>query len=200
MKTAKLFLSGMYLHLVLSIAVPLGILCFSADRGWNSASIGIFLFYLFMIVVIQLIGWMCVAMAAKAYRHGESALLRRSLKILKLYSIPFYVLNFSYSCLAWFVLIGASRGILFLLVPIPVLVTCMMIFQSGCVGICYVMCLRRQPENRGKPSGIHYLLQLISVLDVVSTVMLLRRYPGDANLSNPMASMEMFCEKSVVKK
>lgn len=175
MKSAKIFLAGMYLHLVLSIGVPIGILLFSQD-GWNGLSIGLLLFYLAVILAVQIAGWICVVLAAAAYRQKKGDELRKGWKLLKLSSIPFYILNFAYSCLAWMALIGGSRGIMVIFLPIPIFITCLMVFQSGCVGICYVMYLRGQPENGGKPSRIHYLLQLVSVLDIVSTVVLLRAY------------------------
>lgn len=179
-KSAKLFLSGMYLHLLLSFAVPMGIMHLCSD-GWNSAGIGLLVFYAVMICAVNISGWVCAGMAIYAYRRGKSEELRRSLKLLKLGSIPFYLLNFAYSFAVWGLLVGASRGMMFFLVPIPVFITCLMIFQSGCVGICYVKCLRNQPENGLKPSGVHYIMQLVSVLDIISTAVILRKYKRGSN-------------------
>ena len=95
---------------------------------------------------------------------------------MKLRSIPFYIVNFIYSFLVWFVLIGASRGILVLLAPIPVIVTCSMVVQSGIYGICVILALRKMPEYGGRPTAVHYVLQLMSVLDLISTVVILKRY------------------------
>lgn len=133
-KLAKIFLMGMYLHLVLSIAVPLGMFYFG-DNGWNAEVMGLFVFYLAMAVMVHIAGWACVVAAVMAYRQNEADKLRQSWKRLKLWSIPFYVLNFLYSFLVWFVLVGASRGVMILLVPLPVIFTCILIVQSGCVGI-----------------------------------------------------------------
>lgn len=176
MKTAKLFLTGMYVHLILSAVIPIGIL--SAGE-WNHISYGLFFFYLFMIGVIQLTGWICAGCSIAAYRKGYGEKLKKSVKILKLYSIPFYLLNFIVSFVYWFFILAGSRGILFFLIPIPVAITCLMIFQTGCVGICYIMYLRKRPKNRRKPSGIHYLMQLISVLDVISTIYVFHKYAAD---------------------
>lgn len=175
-RSAKIFLIGMYLHLILSIAVPAGILYFS-DGGWNGIGIGLLVFYLLMIAAVQITGWVCVAMGVIACRRNKAAELRQSWKLLKLWSIPFYVLNFIYSYLAWFVLVGASRGILLILVPIPIMLTCLMVVQSGCVGVCYILLLRKRDGYR--PSGIHYVLQLLSVVDVISTIILLKSSKED---------------------
>lgn len=175
MKSAKLFLGGMYFHLVLSMIVPFGML-YLLNMEWVSLSMGLFIFYLAMIAVVHITGWVCVTMAATAYRQAQAEKLRHGWKLLKLWSIPFYVMNFLYSCFIWFILVGASRGILIFWVPIPIFITYVLIFQSSCVGIFYIKHLREQPENHGKPSGIHYVLQLVPVLDVVSTIIILRKY------------------------
>jgi len=174
-KSAKVFLAGMYVHLFLSVLIPVIVLFFCKD-SWNVLGIGVLLFYLAMISTVHIAGWVCVVRAVNAYHHNQADRLRSGWRLLKLYAIPFYVLNFLYSFLVWFVLIGASRGIMALLVPIPIIITCSMIFQSGCVGICYIMHLRDTAENGSKPSKIHYLLQILGVLDVISTVFLLCRY------------------------
>lgn len=163
----------MYLHLALSAVTPIGILL---TGEWNIVSYGLFFFYLLMIVVMQLIGWICVGCSAAAYRGGYGETLKKSVKLLKLYSIPFYLLNFMVSFVYWFFILAGSRGILFFLLPIPIAITCLIIFQTGCVGICYIMYLRKQPGNQRKPSGIHYVMQLISILDVISTIYIFRKY------------------------
>ena len=172
-KLAKIFLTGMYLHLVLSIAVPVGMLYFG-DGGWNVTVVGLFAFYLAMAALVHIAGWGCVVAAVTAYRRNEADKLRQSWKWLKLWSIPFYVLNFLYSFFVWFVLVGASRGIMIVLVPIPVIFTCLLIVQSGCVGICYIMLLRK--ECRKPPSGVYYVLQLLSVIDIFDTIFVLKNY------------------------
>ncbi|MBS4959902.1 MAG: hypothetical protein KHZ62_03665 [Clostridiales bacterium] len=179
MKSAKLFLFGMYMHLVLSIAVPVGILHWCI-KGWNAVGIGLFFLYLATAILIQIEGWVCVGSAVAAYRLNRIHQLRASLKQLKLYSIPFYLFNFIYSFFVWFILIGSSRGILFFLVPIPIFFTCLMIVQSGCIGICYIRYLRQQTDNRKKPSIVHYILQLISIFDVFSTIYLLINFKEES--------------------
>lgn len=191
MKTAKLFLTGMYLHLILSAVTPIGIIL---AGEWNLVSYGLFFFYLLMIGVMQLTGWICAGCSVAAYRRGDGVKLRKSVKILKLYSIPFYLLNFIISFVYWFFILAGSRGILFFLIPIPIAITCLIIFQTGCVGICYIMYLRKQPENHKKPSGIHYLMQLVSVLDVISTIYIFRKYPQQAREQQAELSVKTSCD------
>ncbi len=167
MKSAKLFLAGMYLHLALSVAVPLTI---PFAGKWGD---GLFVFYLLFIGISQLLGWMAVAMAARAGGRGETALVLRAWKLLKLGSIPFFVLNFLYSVAVWFLMVAASRGIFLIFVPIPVAITCFFILETGCVGCVAVKMLRRQPPP--VPGKIHFVLQLLPVADVIDTLVLLHR-------------------------
>lgn len=181
MRSARIFLVGMYIHLFLSIVVPIGMILLK-DRCWSSVGIGLFLGYLLMIGAVHLTGWISAGMAVSAYRSGEWEMLIKGWKLLKLSSIPFYILNFIYSLLAWIMLIGASRGLLIFLVPIPVFLTCSMIVQSGIYGICVVRYLRRTAKcgsasgAGGNLSAVHYVLQLVSMLDIVSTIMIVKRY------------------------
>lgn len=179
MKSAKVFLTGMYLHLVLSTITPIVILLIGE---WNVLSYGHSFFYLLMIGAMHLAGWFCVGCSIDVYRRGYGEKLKKSVKLLKLYSIPFYFLNFIVSFVYWFFILAGSRGILFFLLPIPFAITCLCIFQTGCVGICYIMYLRKQAGNQKKPSRIHYLMQLISVLDVISTIYIFRKYAADEQM------------------
>lgn len=176
MKSANVFLWAMYLHLLFCIGVPVGIFILCMEDGWNAAGVGLLLLYWLETVAVQIIGWVCAAMAVVAYRQEKWEELLKAWKQLKLKTIPFYVVNFLYSFLIWFILVGASRGIMILLVPVPIIYTCTMIVQSGCVGICYIKHLRRHREDGKKPSGIHYVWQLLAVFDIISTVVTLKTY------------------------
>ena len=160
----------MYLHLALSVAVPLAIL-FAGE--WTAFGEGLFAFYLFFIGVSQLLGWVAVALAARAGGRGETDRVLRAWRLLKLGSVPFFVLNFLYSVAVWFLIVAASRGIFLIFVPIPIAITCFFILETGCVGCVAVKALRRQPPP--VPGKVHYFLQLLPVADVVSTLLLLHR-------------------------
>ena len=178
MKSAKVFLFGMYLHLFLSIAVPIIIIL---RDGWNGLTVALFLFYLFMIFCVGIAGWVCVIAAADAYKKGNDIFLKNGLKLLKIYSIPFYILNFAYSYIAWLSLIGASRGLMALLLPLPVCITCTMIFQSGILGCFYIKRLRKKADTSKKPHRIHYFLQILPLFDVLSSIIILK----NCNSSEP---------------
>lgn len=178
MKSAVLFLTGMYVHIVLSIAVPIGVF-FAARYEHGGISFLLLAGYFLMVGAVHFLGWISAGMAICAYRSGDYGKLIQGWKLLKLRSVPFYILNFLYSFIIWFVLIGASRGILVLFVSIPVFFTCSMIVQSGIFGVCVVRYLSRLPGYEKRLAWIHYILQLISVLDLISTILILKKYPAD---------------------
>ena len=131
MKTAKLFLAGMYIHLVLSVAAPIGILYLGwGGAGWGRSNSMLLLVYLLAIGMVQLLGWISVGAAVSAYRRNDMACLLSGWRTLKLGAIPFYILNFLWSVLAWGAIAAASRGIFLLLVPIPIGITWLMVIQS----------------------------------------------------------------------
>lgn len=183
MKSARIFLAGMYFHLILSVIVPIGVL-WMTGKGSGVGAIGLFLLYLLMVAAVHVAGWICAGMAIAAYKKGEPDKLKKAARLLKLGSIPFYILNFIYCFMVYGVLLGASRGMLFFIVPIPIFFTCMLIVESGVVGICYVMWLRKYPQNGKRPWAVHYFLQLISVLDMISTIVLLIKYRKKADNGN----------------
>lgn len=186
MKSAKIFLAGMYIHLLLSILIP-GLAIVLAAFFWTDTLAILFdfliLFYLLMIGIVHILGWISAGFAVCAYQAGEYEKLRRGWTVLKIWSVPFYILNFLYSFIVWGTLVGASRGILVILVPIPIFITCSMVVQSGFHGICYVMFLRKRPAIHKRPSEVHYAFQLVPMLDILSTIILLRKYPAADILS-----------------
>lgn len=156
---------------------------------WNTFGTLFFCFYLFMIAVVVIMGWITVIMAFLANKNQKYDALKKAWKLLKLGSIPFYIVNFFYSFFVWFVLVAASRGIFIIFVPIPIILTCTFIFQSGCVSAFYINSLRynimmntpNSPYLYQNISSIHYFLQFIPVADVISTFLILdkcKRYDG----------------------
>lgn len=175
MKTAKLFLAGMYGHLVLSVIAPIGILYLGWGSGWNRGNGALLLAYLFAVGLVQLLGWASAGAAIRAYRRNETSRLLSGWRTLKLGAIPFFLLNFAWSFFVWGSLAAASRGVLVILIPIPVCVTWLMIVQSGVSGWLAIRCLREEGQDI---FILHSTCQFLPVLDVLSTLLLLRRRSG----------------------
>ena len=113
----------MYIHLLASMAVPFMAVFFAnkykAESGWL-----IILVYVILIFLIQIYGWLCSVNAGKLLKQGNISELREAWLLLKLKTIPFYILNYIYSFFAWFVIVAASRGIFIIFVWIPITATC----------------------------------------------------------------------------
>ncbi len=172
MKAAKLFLAGMYLHLIFSIIAPVGILYIGWNVGWTPWNLALLAVYILVVVSVQVLGWVSVAAAVITAGNLDWDRLQDGWRTLKLKSIPFYILNFIWSVFVWLCLVGASRGVLIVLVPIPIILTWLMVIQSGVYGILLIRALRRQGE---RVSPLHTLFQILPVLDVLSTWIMLRR-------------------------
>ncbi|MBQ9989507.1 MAG: hypothetical protein IJP31_00980 [Lachnospiraceae bacterium] len=172
MKTAKLFFFGLYTHLLLSIAIPV-MLLYYLEEGWNEFSVKLLLFYIGMIGIVLIAGLIAMMDGIKLYKTGEFDELKEAWCLLKLDTLPFYLLNFFWSLLAWVMLIGGTRGLMALLLPIPILITCGFIVESGVIGILYIRALKKKENQEYKPGIIHYFLQLFSILDIISSIRIL---------------------------
>jgi hypothetical protein len=133
------------------------------------------IFYILIILSVLAVGWVCVAKAIKAYKQNEYDDLTKSWKLLKYGSVPFYILNFLLSLYIWSILLIGTRGFLVFLMPLPIMITCTMIFQSGCLGWCCIQYLNKLPDRDKKISKIHYVMQAVAVLDVISTIFIGRK-------------------------
>lgn len=161
MKTAKWFLFGIYAHLILTIAIPAGIIFLDFNGGYFPESEWLLTCYLLTIAVVLAFGWVCVLMAVAAYRKGSYEKIRSGFRLLKFGAIPFYMIYFFF---------------VFFIAEFPLLIIGTMIIQSGCVGVCYIMYLRKQTESYGRPSGIHYMMQFLGIFDLISAAIILNKY------------------------
>lgn len=177
MKSARAFLIGIYVHLLWCVSIILVPIFFGhLEVGiilMKAVEYGIILEG----IIVLIVGGVSVICAKIAGKQGEYENVKKGWKLLKLATIPFYILNFAYSVFAWGMLVGASLGFAIFLVPIPIVFTCTMIVMSGLIGHTYIKYLKREKDI--DISGIHNLLQLIPVLDIISTIIILRK---DKNL------------------
>lgn len=169
MRKAKVLRFLMYIHLLASIAVPFMAVFFAnkykAESGWL-----IILVYVILIFLIQIYGWLCSVNAGKLLKQGNISELREAWLLLKLKTIPFYILNYIYSFLAWFVIVAASRGIFIIFLWIPITLTCSFIIQSGIYGYCYLKHVR--DEHIIDVNNSQLLIQFVPVLDFFETLKL----------------------------
>lgn len=174
MKTARACLIVMYLYIILSVAAPVVVVVSGQYHELEMLGFGLLWGYLASMVLLQILSFSAAGVGFWLCRKGEGEKLAKGWKLLKFGSVPFYLLNFMVCFLEMALLIGASRGLLLIALPIPVTYTCLLIAQSGCLGACLVFLLRRQREQ--KPSPLHYVLQFLPVLDFISALVLLQKY------------------------
>ncbi len=174
MKIIKAFFVMLHIQLAIQYAiVPLTL--FDSELLFNSKILSTLYFVslILFFIATQVVGWIAAVTAIKMYLNSETENLDNSWNLLKLKTVPFYILNFIYCIGYCFVLIGASRGMIwFVIIPmlIPIWYTCAFIIQSGFFGTASVAVLRKRFGNN--ISVINYLLQFIPVLDVIDTIAL----------------------------
>ena len=174
MKTVKAFFVMLYIQLALQYCI-IPIVLFGLDengefRVWTHFY---FIVALLSFIAVQIVGCLSAAAAVKMHMKSEYETLEKSWTLLKLKTIPFYILNFIYGLAYTVTLIGASRGMVVLFIfplLIPIWYTCAFIVQSGFFGAANVAMLRKKYGDN--ISLIHYVLQFVPVLDVISTILL----------------------------
>lgn len=175
MKLVKAFFVMLYIQLALQYGF-FPILGYGTDEETGKMKIWAIVFFAVLaisFVAVQIVGCLSAAAAVKMYTQLKYEPLKKSWLLLKIKTIPFYILNFIFGLVYIIFLIGASRGLAVLAV-IPILVpiwyTCAFIVQSGFFGVANVAMLRKKYGDN--ISLIHYVLQFIPVLDVLSTIIL----------------------------
>lgn len=174
MKAVKAFFVMLYIQLALQYCIiPIVLFGLDEDGEFRVWTYFYFIVTLLSFVAVQIVGCVCAVSAVKMHMKSESEALEKSWILLKIKTIPFYVLNFIYGLAYAVTLIGASRGMVVLFIfplLIPIWYTCAFIVQSGFFGAANVAMLRKKYGDN--ISLIHYVFQFIPVLDVLSTIIL----------------------------
>lgn len=120
--------------------------------------------------------------SCRLYKNREYNSLRQYMKVLKLGSIPYFILNFAIYFLLFIILFAASRGIivvtpipLFIFSP-PILFTYLEVLFTSSYGIGFIAIINKEKRIKSVSFIIHVLLQLCFILDIISTIVLLTRY------------------------
>ncbi len=132
----------------------------------------------------MVLGILNIWSAFQLYRKKEYTVVRKRMKVLKLGSIPFFIINFLVYFLLFILFVAASRGIL-LFTPIPLFFTVFIFFTylivifTSSYGIGFLAIVKREKKINTGSFVIHILLQLCFVLDVFDTIILLFKYKKD---------------------
>lgn len=125
-------------------------------------------------IAVQALGWISAVLAVKMFMQSQTDQLSKAWVLLKIKTIPFYILNFAVCFMVGFGLTLATAGFLSFIIIIMIIYTCTFIVQSGFFGAANIILLRRK-YGKEQISAIHYFLQFISVLDVISTIILFKK-------------------------
>ncbi|KUO63129.1 MAG: hypothetical protein APF84_11435 [Gracilibacter sp. BRH_c7a] len=150
---------------------------------YNISFIHWFLIVVFIIssVLIAVFAVKNVSNAFRLYKNEEYNSLRRNMKVLKLGSIPYFLINFVFYFLLFALFFVGSRGF-FIFTPIPLLLllnvflTYIIVLFTSSYGIGFVAVARSEKRLNNTTCIIHVLFQLCFVLDVISTILLLVKY------------------------
>ena len=153
------------------------------DNIENPSAIEEFLCMLFLILlIVALVIIFCFAIgdifySVNKYKSRDMDKLLDGVIKIKLFTIPCYMINYivcAFWCLFLLCTIVASfAGIV--LAVVFTFVTCLVIAATGAYGIAFIKLFNEMPPEN--PMGkVHYVLQVLPCLDVVSTVILMRKY------------------------
>jgi hypothetical protein len=117
----------------------------------------------------------------RLYKSGDYNSLRKHMKMLKLGTIPYFILNFILYFLLFLLFFAASRGLIIftpipLLLLLPIFFTYLTVLFTSCYGIGFIAIINKENNTKSGNLIVHVLLQLCFVLDVVSTIILLTKY------------------------
>lgn len=153
------------------------------DNSENPSVIEDFLcMFLLILLIVVLVILICFAIgdifySVKKYKSRDIDELLDGVKKVKLFTIPCYIINYIV-CAFWCLfllgtIVAAFAGIV--LAVVLTFVTCLVIAATGAYGIAFIKLFNEMhPENQ--ISKVHYALQVLPCLDVVSTVMLMNKY------------------------
>lgn len=132
-----------------------------------------------LILLIGIFGFAIASIfySVKRYQTKELGELLNGVLKIKLLTIPCYIINYvvcAFLCLMLICTIVASFAGIVLAVVLTVL-TCLVIAATGAYGIAFVKAYNEtHPGNQ--ISKVHYALQVLPCLDVVSSIILISKF------------------------
>lgn len=180
MKYVRNALIGLYVNLFLIVFFWICLFwgLMKDDTGWEQLTIIIFLVISGIINIVFAI--INIINAIKLFKNKEFDFLRKYMKKIKLRAIPYFILNFIFFFLLFMLFAAATRGIMLatpfpLLFLIPVFFTYLSVIFTSSYGIGYVAFLYKEGKIKTSKLIIHIILQLCFVLDVLDTIILLKK-------------------------
>ena len=110
------------------------------------------------------------------FKNNDSRKLLKKMRRIKIGLIPFWVINFLAYIPICTILIVAGHGFGFLIVPIFIFASYIVLLLTSIFSILYLLNLRKNGIIQNKNLIIHTLLQLLFVFDIVDTIYIIKKW------------------------
>lgn len=171
MKTAKIFLTMQYICLAGMTAIPLLISSVISEEVKSSipslAKVLLLTFIIILLIAALIIEIAASKKASKLIKAEKEKTVKVWLQ-LKLASIPFYVIAF----IVYVMSAQLCFPLSLITVPLSFVFCWIMIIISGVLGIKII---KSFIGKKAKISPVHFVLQVLPVADVISTLMLRKK-------------------------
>ena len=178
MKKIALFLVSLYLNLLFSFGY-IGLIVVDLSKKNIISDLlknGYYITWLSIVILLLILSIINLISAIKLFIQKDVILLRKSMILIKLASIPFFIFNFIFFVVVLFVFVVASRGLGIILVPIPIIITYLILLVTSTYSILFIIILKRFKIISNKSAIINIIIQLIFVLDMIGVLFLLKNY------------------------
>ena len=132
-------------------------------------------FSIILNVILVINAILNIIIAIRIFRQNNLEDARRSMKKIKLYLIPYWVINFIFSLIltSALLIVGVILGLIFIIQAYLLLIA------TSCYSISFLGILLKNKKISLKSFIIHLLLQFCFVMDIIDTIYLLRKYKNN---------------------
>lgn len=183
MKKIKYFIFSLYLNNIILFIIN----CYFVFIYINSFKIKNFEFnpnVFYTIIISIIIVWFIIFIvllllniinAFKLFYKKDLIVLKKSVKLVKISTIPFYILNFIFLILLIIFFIIPTRGFVFFLIPSLFLSTYCILLLTSLYSIFYILLLWKYDKINNTEFLIIFILQFCFILDIFSILYLLKK-------------------------
>lgn len=177
MKRIKFFIGCLYLNNLILLTI-IGFIIYSIINKINDYSIfykiitPVFIIWTICFLILAILN---LIFSLKLFYKKDLNLLNKAIKLLKLSTIPFFVLNFIFlgSITIGFVSISHGFGIFF--IPVPFIITYCVLITTSFYSVLYILLLWKMEKLNNTEFLIILFLQFFFILDIIGIIYLLRK-------------------------
>ena len=130
----------------------------------------IFLIWLMIFICFSVLN---ILYTKKLYKQNKLFELRKNVKYIKLYLIPYWIINFAVSVFVLLLIMAATKGLGIILFPVFIFFAYILLLITSSVSITYIVLLNKNKHL--KHYYVHIILQLCFVLDIIGAIYLLKK-------------------------